>query len=298
MISALVIAASCGVAGANDARELASRLRLIDDEQPIRSKTLLHWNSPDEMQGGPASWDEPLSSDRPDFTEASNTVGRGVSQIEMGYTFAYDDGSGSRLYAHSFPELLVRQGLLFDWLELRVGWNYASETQRVSAPPFSTTTHGAEDLYLGVKLGLTPQQGIWPEMSLVPQMTLPLGSPFTSDRVLPGVNWLYGWEISEFLSMAGSTQFNLAVDGATRDEYTEYAQSWTFGYSLAEKVGAYTEWFVLVPAGAESARTEHYFDGGFTYSWSNNLQFDIRVGKGVSAAATDMFAGIGAVVRF
>lgn len=297
-ISAILVAALCGVAQADNPRELAPWLRLISDEQPVQYKTLLHWNSPEEMQGGPAPWDEPLSSDRPDFTEASNTVGRGVSQVEMGYTFAYDDGTGSRLYAHSYPELLFRQGLLFDWLELRVGWNYATETERISAVPFENTDRGPEDLYLGIKLGLTPQQGIWPEMSLVPQMTVPLGSDFTADRVLPGANWLYGWEINDFLTMAGSTQFNLAVDELTNDEYTEYAQSWTFGYSLAEKIGAYTEWFVLVPAGAESARTEHYFDGGFTYNWSNDLQFDIRVGKGVSAAATDMFAGIGAVVRF
>lgn len=298
LICVLLIAAPSGIARGNDPRELASWLRLIGDEQPIHCKTLLHWNSPAEMQGGPPSWDEPLASDRPDFTEASCTVGRGVSQLEMGYTYAYDDGTGSRLHSHSYPELLLRQGFLFDWLELRVGWNYASERQPIAAPPFSTSESGAEDLYLGVKLGLTPQQGIWPEMSLVPQMSVPLGSAFTTGRVLPGANWLYGWEISEFLTMAGSTQFNLAIDGATADEYTEYAQSWTFGYSLAERVGAYTEWFVLVPAGAETARTEHYFDGGFTYSWSNDLQFDIRVGKGVSAAATDMFAGIGAVVRF
>jgi hypothetical protein len=282
----------------NDPAELAPWLRLIGDDQPVHCKTLLHWNSLEELQGGPPCWDEPLASDRPDFTEASSTVGQGVSQLEMGYTYAYDDGTGSRLHSHSYPELLLRQGLLFDWLELRVGWNYASATERISAPPFEATDHGAEDLYLGFKLGLTPQQGVWPEMSLVPQMTVPLGSPFTADRVLPGANWLYGWEISDFLSMAGSTQFNLALDGQTDDEYTEYAQSWTFGYSLAERIGAYTEWFVLVPAGAETARTEHYFDGGFTYSWSNDLQFDIRVGKGVSSAATDFFAGVGAVVRF
>src|SRR5438128_184612 len=124
LICALLLVAPSGIARGNDPRELASWLHLIDDEQPIRCKTLLHWNSAAEMQGGPAPWDEPLSSDRPDFTEASNTVGRGVSQVEMGYTFAYDDGSGSRLYAHSYPELLFRQGLLFDWLEMRVAWNY------------------------------------------------------------------------------------------------------------------------------------------------------------------------------
>lgn len=282
----------------NEPRDLAGWLRPVNDEQSSEPKTLFLWNSSEEPEGGPAGWDEPLASDRPDFTEASSTVGRGVSQLEMGYTFSYDDGGGAQLHAHSYPELLFRQGLLTDWLELRVGWNFSSQNQHIGAPPFTITEQGAEDLYLGVKLGLTAQQGILPEMALVPQMTVPLGGLFTTHRVCPGVNWLYGWEVTDFISTAGSTQFNLSVDGQTRDEYTEYAQSWTIGYSLAEKLGAYTEWFVIAPAGAESDRTEHYFDGGFTYRWSNNLQFDIRVGKGVSAAATDFFGGVGAVVRF
>jgi hypothetical protein len=269
------------------------------DEDDSASKTLLHWNSSAEMTGGSPGWDEPLASDRPDFTEASSTVGRGVSQIEMGYTFSYDDdGTGSRLESHSYPEILFRQGFVWDWLELRFGTNFASETQRISAAPFSLTDQGAEDLYAGVKLGLTPQQGVFPEMSLVPQMSVPVGSVFSAGQILPGVNWLYGWDVNDFISMGASTQVNVAIDDLSDDEYLEFAQSWTIGYSLLENVSAYTEWFMITPAGAESARTEHYVDGGLTYRWSNNLQFDVRAGKGISAASTDVFTGAGAVVRF
>lgn len=287
-----------GTALANEPHNLAGWIRPVNDEQWSGPKTLFMWNSSEEPEGGPPGWDEPLASDRPDFTEASSTVGRGVSQLEMGYTYFYDDSAGTRTESHSYPETLLRQGFLADWLELRVGWNYGVETERISAPPSKTRIEGPQDLYLGVKFGLTQQQGFLPEMALVPQMTVPLGSAFTADRVLPGANWLYGWDLSEFMSFAGSTQFNLGVDDLTNDEYTKFAQSLTIGYTLSEKLGAYTEWFVIAPAGAESVGTEHYFDGGFTYRWSNDLQFDIRAGKGVSAAATDFFTGVGAVVRF
>lgn len=275
---------------------IARWLRPINDAEPVACKTLLHWNSSAEMAGGPPSMDEPLTSDRPDFTEASCTVGRGVTQIEMGYTYFRDEDSGSGLSAHSYPELLLRQGFLADWLELRVGWTYNNQSDAFN--PLTGSAHGSDDLYLGLKLGLTPQQGWLPEMSLMPQMTVPVGGPFSAGEVLPGVNWLYGWEVSDFISTGGSTQYNLSVDGLTNDIHGELAQSWTIGYSLAENLGAYTEWFVLVPAGADSARTEHYFDAGFTWNWSNNLQFDIRAGKGVSSASTDYFTGTGAVVRF
>lgn len=49
---------------------------------------------------------------------------------------------------------------------------------------------------------------------------------------------------------------------------------------------------------ADTARPEHYFDGGFTYLLRNNMQFDVRAGVGANAAAVDFFAGSGLCVRF
>jgi hypothetical protein len=257
--------------------------------------TLLMWCGQTEP-GGPPGMDEPLASDRPDFTEASSTVGRGVVQLEMGYTLFADDGGGVRTRSHSYPELLARIGVLADWFELRVAWNYA--TLNESFDPVTRSVSGSEDLYLGSKLMLTSQYGIWPEMALVPQMTVPTGHrDFTADKVLAGVNWLYGWDVLEWLSFAGSTQGNMSID-EVGDDYFEFAQSFTFGYSLTEKLGAYTEWFMLAPAGATAARTEHYLDGGFTYKVTNNLQLDIRAGLGLSEASDDYFVGSGLVVRF
>jgi Putative MetA-pathway of phenol degradation len=279
----------------HESEHAPSWLHEVQNESSSQT-TLLQWSNDREPLGGPPSREDPLASDRPDFTEASCTVGKGVRQLEMGYTFTYDDDGTTRVNAHSVPEFLLRAGVLAEWLELRVGWNYAFETTESGGE--SESLEGSEDLYVGLKLGLTQQQGILPEMALMPQMTIPLGTSFTSNRVLPGVNWLYGWEINDFLSTAGSTQVNLALDDLTSDEYVEVAQSWTVGYSLGERMGAYTEWFVFIPAGAESARTQHYLDGGLTYSVTNDLQLDVRVGKGISSTADDFFSGAGAVVRW
>jgi hypothetical protein len=270
------------------------RFRLVQDAEDVTG-VLFFWPSSKEAEGGTPGRDEPLASDRPDFTEASCTVGAGVVQIEMGYTVFYDDGD-NRVVTHSFPETLYRIGVCEDWLELRVGWSYLSETTTVGN--LSDTASGSLDLYLGVKFGLTPQQGLLPEMALVPQMLVPVGGPFSNDRVLPGINWLYGWDFTEFLSAGASTQINLRVDDGTGDTYPEFAQSWTFGFTFTKKLGGYAEWFILSPIDADTARTQHYLDGGFTYKVTNDLQLDIRAGKGVSSAAADFFSGIGAVVRF
>ncbi len=265
------------------------------DCRPTRG-TLFRWGLDDEADGGPKR-DEPIVTDRPDFTEASVTVGRGVAQLETGYTYAYDSDGGTSVRSHSFGEPLLRYGVLEDWLELRVA--LFPVEQRTKTGAISNTTAGTEDLYLGVKFALTPQEKWLPEMALVPQMTVPTGSrAFTDDETLPGVNWLYGWDINDKLATGGSTQVNRSIDEATGRAYAEWAQSLTVGYSFTEKLGMYTEWFAFFPNAADTAKTEHYLDGGFTYLMNNDVQFDIRAGWGLNDAANDFFAGVGLSVRF
>jgi len=258
--------------------------------------TLFQWSYGNSFEGGPPGRDEPLASDRPDFTEASTTVGRRVVQLEMGYTYVADDDGPNHTHTHSYPELLARIGILAEWLEFRIAYNYATVSEDFGPGP-GIDTSGSEDLYLGFKLGLTPQEGILPEMALMPQWTVPSGADaFTAGEVLPGVNWLYGWDINDRFSTAGSTQINKAIDDLD-EVYYELAQSWTIGMTFTERWGGYTEWFVLAPSGSDVARTQHYLNGGFVFPVTNDLQFDIRAGVGLSDASDDFFAGAGIVVR-
>jgi hypothetical protein len=211
----------------------------------------------------------------------------------VGYTYASDDDGATITKSHSYPEALFRLGMITEWLEFRLGGNYAGEDDGF------VESSGAEDLYFGFKVGLTPQAGFLPEMALVPQMTAPTGHhAFTADEALPGVNWIYGWELSDFVSTAGSTQFNRTVDEGSNEAYTEWAQSWTVSYSLSDRLGAYTEWFALFPHSAGTAQNQHYFNGGFTVQVSNDVQWDIRAGVGLNDAADDFFAGTGLSMRF
>lgn len=260
-------------------------------------KTLLQWSYGTSFEGGPAGFDEPLVTDRPDFTEASVTVGRGVAQVEMGYTFVFDRAGGESVRTHSFPEMLWRVGVLAEWLELRIAYNFIEEHTRTGG--LSTTVSGSDDLYVGLKLALTPQEGILPEMAIIPQMTVPSGdADIGAGEVLPGVNWLYGWDVNDFLATGGSTQINRTLDELTGEPYYEVAQSWTIGYGLTERLGAYTEWFAFFPSGADTALPQHFFNGGFTFLVSNNIQLDVRAGVGLNDAADDYFAGSGASIRF
>ena len=261
--------------------------------------TLFRWSYGDggETKSAAEKLAEPLVTDRPDFTEASSTVGLGVVQIEGGYTYSYDANNVGSSTNHSYPETLLRVGILAEWLEARVAWNYASANDTIFGAN-RTAGAGSEDLYLGFKWALTGQAGILPEMGIITQMTVPTGShDFTAGETLPGVSWLYGWDLNDWISTGGSTQWNRALDGETGRPYGEFAQSWTIGYSLCDRVGAYTEWFGIMPDGADSDHTQNYANGGFTFLVNDNLQFDIRAGVGLNEAADDFFTGAGLAYR-
>ena len=257
--------------------------------------TLFQWSHCASFSGGP-DLSEPLITDRPDFTESAVTVGRGVAQLEMGYTYAYDDDGTDQTTAHSYPETLLRYGFLAEWLELRFGWNYGDQTVVGGTP---SQASGSEDIYLGLKIALTPQEGWLPEMTIIPQMNVPTGAAaFTAGEIQPGLNWVYSWAINDFLSTAGSSQFNRALDPVSSTTYYEFAQSWTIAYALSDRVGGYTEWYAFFPSAATTAQVQHYFNGGFTYLLSNDVQLDIRGGVGMNDAAVDYFVGTGISIRF
>ncbi|MCF6311706.1 MAG: transporter [Verrucomicrobiales bacterium] len=243
--------------------------------------TLLQWSP--HVSGGP-DLDAPLITDRPDFTEASVTVGKGVAQLEFGYTYI-DSGDTD---AHSIGEPLLRYGILADYLELRLA----------ILPSAESTGRGFSDLYFGFKIALTPQQGWLPEMALIPQTWIPTGSQTFTDRGWqPGLNCIYSWQISPTISTAGSTQINRLFEDAD-DDFLQLAQSWTIALTLSEKIGAYSEWFALFPMQSSSSQNEHYLNGGFTYLINKNLQADIRAGWGLNKNAEDFFAGAGLSIRF
>jgi hypothetical protein len=67
---------------------------------------------------------------------------------------------------------------------------------------------------------------------------------------------------------------------------------------LTDCLGAYTEWFGLFPHSADTAKPEHFFNGGFAYLINNDVQWDIRGGVGLNDAAADYFVGTGLTIRF
>jgi Putative MetA-pathway of phenol degradation len=259
--------------------------------------TLMRWSYGSPPSDDKSPLDEPLEADRPDFTESPKTVGKGVVQLEMGYTFTSDSSGGVRTGDHSFPETLLRVGVLADWLEFRAEWNY--EIERTRQGGVSQTDSGADDLIVGFKIALTQQQGCLPETGIILDLSIPTGSnAFTTGAVQPGVNYCYSWELMKDWSLSGSTSVGGAADDVTNDPYTEFTQSLSLGHTFNEKLDGFSEFYVLSPISADTNRPQDYYNAGFAVHINKDVQWDIRAGVGLNEAADNYFAGTGLTLRF
>lgn len=252
-----------------------------------------------------APLDEPLVTDRPDFTESTKTVPWGRMQLEGGYTYTADDEGGVRTGDHSFPEFLLRVGIVEDF-EFRLGWLGWSLTESMftetndAGRRVRTKQHddGATDMSVGFKARLFDRDGFIPEFGIIGELSLPTGSSSTgktSGDVDPGVKLLWAYDLTDDLALSGN--INFAVPTEEDGRFFQSAASISLAYGITDRLGVYTEYFGIYP-NARGSDCAHTLNGGFTYLLTDNLQFDIRSGVGLNEEADDCFVGAGFAIRF
>jgi hypothetical protein len=234
--------------------------------------------------------DEPIVTDRPDFTESAKVVPLGYRQVELGATYASD--SGEREW--SIGEVLLRLAT-GRRTELRIG-----------APGYlalrgnGARTFGLQDFSLGVKVELreagdTPRL-LEPDVALIAATVFPSGSRSVREgKAQPEVKLCFGWDLNERLGLASNLNFGVASEGSS--SFGQASASVSLGYSVADRVGSFVEWFGVFP-GERSGPSVHHMNGGFTYLASDDFQLDARVGFGLSRAAQNRFIGIGLATRW
>lgn len=244
------------------------------------------------------SEEDPLETDRPDFTEASSVVAPGRVQLESGYTFVRDRSGGVETTIHAVPQFVWRIGVV-DKVELRIVWDggYLIERETDQTTGAVTKRSGGTDMDLGTKVALLEQDRWIPETALISTLSVSTGSDeFRSGKTQPKFNLLYSWGITDDWSIAGSS--GLGYLFADDDNYTQIHQSFTTAYSITDQWGVYLEWFALWFDGAASGATQHYADTGVTYRFTPNLQLDWRIGVGLNEQADDLFTGAGYSIRW
>lgn len=244
-----------------------------------------------------------LVTDRPDFTESALAVPRGRVQLEAGYTFTSDKEDGVRTKDHTFPELLLRVGLVDD-VELRVAWSGWSLTRKEfnakndvgRTVKMHTRDNGGTDMNLGFKFHLLNQNGWVPEFGVIVSADLPTGaSGKTSGDSDPNLGLLWSYDLTDDLGIAGNVNF--AVPTSEKGRFLQTSASVSMGYSLTDELGAYVEYYGFYN-NDRNTDAAHYANGGVTYLITDNFQVDVRVGAGLNEEADDFFVGTGFAWRF
>jgi hypothetical protein len=231
-----------------------------------------------------------LVTDRPDATEASSTVGKGVFQIETGGFYESFEENNIKLETFTYNTMLLRYGLL-ERLEFRVGWDFVEGITKVDGNKLDNVTSGFSPLLLGVKIDITEEKGALPEIALLLHTNhlFFAGNDFKSASV--GTDFRFS--LSHTLSERSSLGYNIGMswDGDTTRE--TYLYTIAYGYSFNDKIGAYAELYGEIPGGLKFS---HFWNAGFTYLASKDLQFDAYFGSSLTEGQ-DILLGLGASFR-
>lgn len=234
--------------------------------------------------------EDPLITDRPDFTESTDTVPKGHFQLEGGLTSARVGDEDSR----SLGELLLRIGL-GDRLEARIGAGSYSWLDRPAGD-----ASGLEDPTLGVKIRFSPDIEMLPPsrpaVALLLSASIPAGDDeLTSDEWVPEAKLGFSWALTERLGLA--TNLNWAYPPGFEDHFHQFSGSLSGALAFTDRIGGYLEYFGFTEE-EEDGPSTHYLNTGVTYLISNDLQVDVRYGRGLNDPSPDDFVGVGAAVRF
>jgi hypothetical protein len=235
---------------------------------------------------GAAVGQEPLVSDRPDFTESAATVAPGRVQLEGGWTFARVD----ELETHTLGETLARIGLIRHG-ELRLGLNSWADVDG----PGDFADSGIQDLHLGAKFLLLETAGARPAAALLLGSSLPTGSDgIGAEHPDPEVILALAWGLTDILSLGA----NLGHAWPHGDD-DRFAQSWgsvSLGMAATGRIGLFLEWLGFDREEADGPG-HAWMDAGLTCRLNDDLQVDARYGKGLSGRDPDYYLGVGLAVR-
>ena len=226
-----------------------------------------------------------MVTDRPDFTESSEVVGRGIFQFESGWTYEAD-GAARR---QTMPAGLLRLGASRR-VELRLGGDgFLSQTDGV------VRQSGHSDFEIGVKVRLFDESAVGLDMAIIPMFSVPTGSAgFTSGAYDPTLKLTFARSLPAGFGLSGNVNVSSVSDELGR--FGQRAFCLTVGHDLVAGWGGFLEAYRFGPIerGAQSGVT---IDWGASHLIGGNVQFDVVAGRGVSAEAPDWFAGIGFSVR-
>ncbi len=240
---------------------------------------------------------EPIATDRPDFVESSDVVGKGRFQIETGMALQRDRSGGTTARLRSTPSLL-RAGIGDD-LELRLETDGALR-ETVSDGTGSSRQRGRADLSFGAKW----HQQDGDEASARPGVAWLLHvDGDTGSRAFRGRGWrpslrvVAEWELAHGFGL-GVMPGLVADRNEAGKRFLGGILAAVVGKSLTDSLRGFVEIAGRQLASKANGGRVLTLDTGLTYLLTDTLQLDIAVSRGIGKHSPDLETTLGLSVRF
>ncbi|MCE4557712.1 transporter [Pelomonas cellulosilytica] len=241
--------------------------------------------------------DDPIATDRPDFVESSDVVGKGRVQIETSLAWEYDREGILTSRQRSTPTLL-RIGLNDNW-ELRFETD-GRMVQRLGDDSGTVRQRGWSDVSVGLKWHVADgdeEQGR-PGIAWLFHADVDSGSgTFRGQGVRPSVRLVAEWELPGGLSigvMPGIYQER--NDAGSR--YIGTLLSGVVGKQLTERLRGFVELSGQQLASTRNGGNTITADVGLAWLLTRDLQVDGAVSRGLNRNSPDWSWTVGISSRF
>lgn len=241
--------------------------------------------------------EDAIATDRPDFVESSDVVGKGRVQIETSLAWERDRQDGLKTRTASTPTLL-RLGITDTW-ELRFETD-GRLRQRSESAGVTTRERGWSDLAVGVKWHQRDgnEETHSPGLAWLLHVDVDSGSgAFRGQGLRPSLRMVAEWELPGGWS-AGLMPGLYRDRDAQGRHFTGAMLAGVLGKSLTGRLRGFVE-----ISGQQLASNRHggsvvTFDAGLAWLLDRNLQADVALSRGLNGNAPDLSWTLGLSGRF
>lgn len=224
-----------------------------------------------------------IQTDRPDQTECPFITPKGYLQFENGFIYEKINTDCKSIVA---PTILTKFGIN-DHFELRLITEFIMEESKLDK------ISGINPVLIGFKTRLFEEKGIIPTTSFIGHLGLPKLA--SSDLKATYYSPEFRFTMQHTISSRQTLSYNLGAEWSGVTLEPTFIYTLTTGYSFTEKIGGYIEFFGFIP---QIEKPDHRFDGGLTYLFNPNHQFDISAGFGLSKISPEYYFALGYSFRF
>ncbi|MCC2972294.1 transporter [Massilia sp. IC2-476] len=230
-----------------------------------------------------------IATDRPDFVESSNVVGRSRLQVETSLLLERDRSGPARERLVATPTLL-RYGV-GDSFELRVETDGHLDG-RHTEPGLREKARGYADTSLGLKWHALDADGSLPSVGVLLHADLDSGSrAFRGQGVRPSLRVVGEWELASDYSLG--VMPGVGMEGDEGGRYRYGILGVVVGKSFNERLRGFVEVAMPQIAKGKHGGTQASFDIGGAYLLSDTVQLDAMFSRGLNSRTPDTAFTVG-----